>query len=67
MENKHHPKRAAGQLTTDSARETGSGESKLTEPSLACNLYQGPDPAPIRTPRAFLYQHEQGGVSYGFN
>ena len=41
MENKHRPKRAAGQLATDSARETGSGESKLIESLQGCNLFQG--------------------------
>jgi hypothetical protein len=40
MENKHRPKRAAGHLASDSARETDSGDSKLAEPAKAGNSFE---------------------------
>jgi hypothetical protein len=40
MENKHRPRRAAGHLASDSARETDSGDSKLAEPAKAGNSFE---------------------------
>jgi hypothetical protein len=40
VENKHRPKRAAGHLASDSARETSTSDAKLTEPASAGNEFE---------------------------
>src|SRR5260221_1311310 len=40
MENKPRPKRAAGHLASDSARETSTSDAKLTEPTSAGNEFE---------------------------